>query len=176
MPRILDSAVRASLEEVAGGDQPLIFLTIDHPDLEAPLRVVNDGGTVAGAPAEWSYDGATYLAFPFTASLLTDGDGPPRAEIEIANVDRRIGEALRDLDTPPQLAMVALLPADFDTTVNPRTEIGSAVPIWSASGLVLRNVEGDAVAVRGTVESVDDTQEPWPSLRATQALLPGLYR
>lgn len=176
MPRTLADDVRAALDAPAGEDQPLVFLTLDHDDLEEPIRVVGDFGTVGGAPAEWIYDGDTYLAFPFTATLLSDGDGPPRATIEIANVDRRIGEAVRDLATPPRLTMVALLPSDFDTDASPRTETGTAVPIWSASGLVLREVEGDAVAIRGTVESVDDTQEPWPAVRATQALLPGLYR
>ena len=176
MPRDIDADHRAALEASAGEDDPLCFLVLDHDDLAAPIRVVSDTGTEDGEPVEWTYGGNDYIAFPFVLEWVTDNDGPPTARIEIANVDRTIGEVLRGLTSPATVSLTVIPPSEFVTTTNPRTEIGTATVIMSAANLSLRDVEVDAVSVRGTLASLDDTREPYPALRATQALLPGLYR
>lgn len=176
MPRYVSQADRNAIEASSGEDQPLLFLTITHADLEDPVRIVNDIGTVNGKPAEWVFGGETFIAFPFSAELLTDTDAPPRGQLEVANVDRAIGEAILAISGPPSVEIVAVLPSEFDTSAHPRTEIGTASRIFTATGLKLRDVEVDAVSIRGTIMSIDDTAEPYPATRATKALLPGLYR
>lgn len=177
MPRVVLAEHRASLEASHGEEQPLVFITITHESLAEPIRVVNDTGQDSlGNPVKWIYGGEEFVAFPLTIELLTDNDQPPRGQLSIANVDRRIGQAILDLEDAVGLEIVVILPTEFDMTVNPRTEIGTAIPIWSADYLYLRDVEVDAIMVTGVISSVDDTQEPYPAVRTLQSLCPGVYR
>lgn len=177
MSRTLDAAHRTSLEEPHGEDQSLMFLEITHSSLSAPIRVVSDTGTENGVPVNWQYGGNNYQAFPFELTILTDTDDPPRGELTIANINQTVGEAIRDLQSPPSLTLTIIPTSEFNTSVNPRVPL-EATPsvIYSAPGLTLREIEADAIAIRGVIVSIDDTAEPYPALVATQALFPGMYR
>jgi hypothetical protein len=177
MPRDILAETRASLEEPEGEDQPFVFITIEHEDIDEPIRVVSDTGTENGEPVTFEWDGDSYIAMPFEIELLSDNEGPPRGRITIQDVDRDAGEAIRGLLTPAEITITVIPTSEFDLTVNPRTEVDTAVPAYGpAGGITIRNIQGDALQITGDLVSIDDTREPWPSLRATQALLPGLYR
>lgn len=177
MPRSISSAHRASLEASHGEDHPLVFIKFSHASLSADILVVNDLGTENGEPVQWQYGGVNYIAYPFDIRILTDNEDAPRAVLEIANVDQSIGEAVKGLSVPVAMEIAVIPQSEFDTSVNPRTPLSSpdAVPIYTALGLKLRDVRVDAMQVRGVIGSLDDTLEPWPGVRATKALFPGLY-
>lgn len=177
MPRDLIASHRTSLEEPAGEDQPLVFIEFTHAELTTSIRVVNDIATSGGAPVQYQFDGKNFTAFPFSVRLLSDDDGPPRGRLEIQNIDQSIGEALREITTPVQLQIWVFVTDEFDLTVNPRlAKYATLTPIWTATSLTLREVEADAMWLSGTIQSLDDTGEPYPGLLTSEALFPGLYR
>ncbi len=180
MPRDISTLIRSSLEGPRDGEIFLTFLIIAHPDLSPSIYVVNDVATDAGATVTYQYAGNTYIAFPFDLELLTDGDASPVGRLTIQNVDRVLGEAVRALTTAPTVEFRMIPASEFDLTVNPRVgATGSPeeiTPIYVATGLEMRGISVDAMSISGEVAAINDAQEPWPSIRATQARTPGLFR
>jgi hypothetical protein len=147
----------------------LVFLTVEHPELGAPTRIVSDGEA-------FTLDGHTWTAFPFQITLLTDADRPPEARLAIQNVDRRLSRLVRQIIDPPKLKIEVIWSDQFDLTVTPRTEIGTAARIYSAEQCYLTDIEATAEELTGTIRSWDYAQELWPGLMATESRLPGLFR
>lgn len=82
MPKEYSAAYKSTLAEVNAPEAPLILLEIDHPDLSAPVRVVNDMQDVTS-------NGNLYVAFPFRCVLPDDFEGQlPKARLSIDNVGR----------------------------------------------------------------------------------------
>src|SRR4051812_16015092 len=120
MPRTINSAVRAGFENRNDTDPILIFLTLIASGLDTPLRLVSDNATMNGAAVTYTYGGNSYQAFPFDIEILTDNEVAPTGRLSIVNVDRVIGEAVRDLKGRIKIDVLTILPAsDFDLTVNP---------------------------------------------------------
>ncbi len=147
----------------------LVFLTMEHPDLGAPLRIVSDG-------RDFVLSGGTHIGFPFDITLLTDTGRPPEARLTIQNVDRRIIELIRRIVDPPCLSFDVIWSDQFDLTANPRTEIGTASKIYSAQRCFLIDIEANVETVSGTIKSWDFTQELWPGTMAVKQSFPGLFR
>lgn len=146
----------------------LVLLEIWHDDLDDfssnPLRFVrnyeNIDSTLGGtySPAE------TFTAFPFSLKLPDeDEDRLLVAELEICNVDRTIVEAVRELDSAPEIKIYIVLAEDPDTV-----EIG---PIE----LKLRKTTYDSFVVRGELYDDYVLDEPWPAGRCTPNVTPGLF-
>lgn len=79
MPRGLSDELRedvGSLSAVA----PLLLLEIDHPDLPAPIRVVQD-------TQDLTHQGNVFVALGFSATLPDDLEGKlPSAELSVDNL------------------------------------------------------------------------------------------
>lgn len=110
MPRSITASFRKAVEANFSGDVDLVFLTISHPSLSDDIRVVMDN-------RNYSYNGHTYIGFPFDIQLLSDDEQPPKAQLAIQNVDSGIGEAIRTLVSPPRLKIELLSSADFNPYV-----------------------------------------------------------
>lgn len=171
MPRNVTLSFRQAAESSFNDDVDLVFLTISHPTLAEAIRVVWD-------TKDYVYGGLTFTGFPFDIELLSDEEGPPRARLQIQNVEPRIGDTIRMLTTPPRLKMELLSSADFNLTVTPRVELGSPAPtvVYSADRLYLTNVSVDVMSISGFIVGWDYIQRVWPGKRATQAYFPGLFR
>jgi Domain of unknown function (DUF1833) len=169
MPRSVPTSFRNAAEASFSDEVDLVFLTISHGDLATPIRVNWD-------TKDYIYGGYTFTGFPFEITLLTDEDSPPKAQLSIQNVDSRIGETVRGLTSAPRLKIELLSSTDFDLTVDPRTEIGSATVVYVADRLWLANVKVDVMIVQGDIVGWDYVQRTWPGPRATQAIFPGLFR
>lgn len=170
--RTISASFRRSVESRFQADANLIFVSISHPLLIEPVRVVSD-------TKDYFWDGYLWTGFPFDIQLLTDDDQPPRAVIEIQNVDRIIGNTIRPLTSAPRLKIELLHSDDFDLTLDPRMPPGgSPTPTveYSAPNLFLANVKIDAMTVAGDIVGWDFTQRTWPGVRASQNRLPGLFR
>ena len=77
-------AYRRATRELDPADTVLDALDVAHPDLTAPVRVVNDRRDLV-------LDGVTYSALAFRARLAADVEGrAPRAEIAIDHVGRAL--------------------------------------------------------------------------------------
>jgi Domain of unknown function (DUF1833) len=169
MPRNISLSFRRTLESSFADEVDLVFLTISHPTLIDPIRIVWD-------TKYFIKGGLTFIGFPFEITLLTDDEQAPQATLTIQNVTPRIGDAIRELQSPPRLKMELLCSADFNLTVDPRTEIGTATVIYSADKLFLTNVSVDILNITGTIVGWDYLQRTWPGQRAMQANFPGLFR
>lgn len=167
--RALSADVRRGLETADSPDALLAFLTITHDNLADPIRVVSD-------VLDYVVGGVTWVGMPFGYRLLTDGDGGARTQLVMQAVDRRITQALIASRERAKVKLELRSSADFDLSVIPRVELVSNAPVYAFSGFELINVTGDALQIAGDVELADYSAEPWPRLRATQDLLPGLFR
>lgn len=166
--RNIPATVRAQIEREENDNALLVFIDIKHPDLNEPIRVVGD-------PENFVLGGALYIGFDFRIELLSDNDTPPVARLSIQNVDRRIADTLLRTVNPPRIELQIVAASEFDVTVIPRTELGTAQRVYRAQHLYLTDVSGDKLQVSGTLRSFDYTQKTWPALRATKARYPRLY-
>lgn len=169
MARNIPPEVAADLRAEVSPHALLAFLTVTHPNLADPIRVVSD-------PLDFVVGGVTYLGCPFEFQLLTDEDAAPTTQIRVQNIDRRIGEALRTLPDRARIELAARSTADFDLSVVPRVAIGEAAPIYAFRHFDLIDVTATALDITGTVMLRDYTQEAYPGKRATQSRCPGLFR
>lgn len=180
MPRTLTAARRLDLDSPYSGDVELVFLTATHAQLANAIRVVNDAALPKGQPIEYQRGSYNWLGLPFNIILPTDTDqGPPRARIEIPNVDRKVGELFALIDDSPRITLEVIVASQF-TRLNPPNEhvwYAAAPSVdYTADWLRLANVQVDAMMCAAEFVGPDLTTEPWPDLRATKGRLPGLYR
>lgn len=135
----------------------LPLLTVEHEDLDQPYHFVDNPVNVVSR-------GRTYLGFPFQVDLPPqDPDRPPRVRLTIDNVDRRIVQALRAIDTPPTITLEIVLASDPDTV-----EAGPFV-------MTLANADYDAVQIEGDLAHQDVLNEPFPGDTFNPAAFPGLF-
>lgn len=147
----------------------LAFLTVRHRNLSAPIRIVSD-------PMDFIVDGETYIGCPFEVQPVTDEDSHPVTQFRVQNVDRRIGEAIRQVQDRAVVELAVRTTADFDLSVSPREETGSSSEIYGFRHFDLVDVTVTPIEVTGTLMLRDFTQEPYPGKRATQSRCPALYR
>ena len=167
--RTIPDGVRRELDREESAEQILAFLTIAHPTLLDDIRVVSD-------PVDHVLGGLTFTGFVFNITVLSDDDRPPFTQLTIQNSDRAIGNALRLIDSPPKLTLKLIAGSEFDQTVDPRTEIATAALTYSASELILINVEVDVLQITGRLQIRDYSSEMWPGTHAVQVNFPGLFR
>ncbi len=167
--RIIPPATRAALEQPQSPTALLAFLTIDHVNLQKPIRAVSD-------VFDYVWGGETFAGIPFEFVMVRDDDAPPTTQLRVQNVDRMLGEALRSMTGRARVSVDVLASSDFDLTAVPRVEVGEATSIYAMRRFELIDVTVTAIDVTGTVMLRDYSQEPYPGLRATMARCPGLYR
>ncbi|MFN7224473.1 MAG: DUF1833 family protein [Paracoccaceae bacterium] len=168
MTRASAEARRVDLEQTDAPDAILGFLTISHIGLPEPIRVVSDA-------SDYLLDGQRFVGLPFGFRILTDTDEIPRTQLTVQNVDRRMGEAVLAMRGRAEVAIELRSSADFDLAVHPRVPLAATAPIYAFRKLTLRDVTVTATELSGTVMLHDYTTEPWPSQRAIEARLPGLF-
>ncbi|MFZ1682103.1 MAG: DUF1833 family protein [Rhizobiaceae bacterium] len=155
--------------QAASTDEALIvFVTVSHEAIEAPIRLVLDH-------ADYLRDGALYRAAPFRLDLVNDDERPPRARFSFPAVNREALTRLAAVSAPARVDCEILAAASFDLGVNPRQEKPGAIPIYAARHLFLTDVSLDAAQCSGALRGWDYRQELWPNVLATQALTPGLW-
>lgn len=82
MPKDYSAQYKSTLAEVNADEAPLILLEIDHPDLDQPVRVVND-------TQDLTSNSNLYIGFPFRCVLPDDFENQlPKARLAIDNVSR----------------------------------------------------------------------------------------
>lgn len=88
MARNYSPKYRETINAVSAPESRLLLLQIDHPDLGAPIRVVNDTQDV-------TCQGNLYQALAFNCSVPDDQQGQlPQAQLEVDNVGRDLTQWL----------------------------------------------------------------------------------
>lgn len=157
MSRSVSSTFRAAAFAQETDQIYLLLLTIDHADLAAPIRVVNNYADVVSS-------GDTYTGMPFEITLPPDNDESlSSAQLSIQNVDRQIVQAVRDIDSAPTVTLSVVLAASPNTI--------EAGPYE----MTLRDVSYDALVVTGSLSVEDMMNEPYPGDFFTPGEFPGLF-
>lgn len=151
----------AALEAVLSQETDKLFLTtvrISHASLDADLRFVNDRAQLIRS------DG-TYLPAAFEFRLPDDlEDNIPRGEIVLDNTDRQIVEAVRSLQTAPEIEVNIVL-ADQPNT----PEIG---PMQ----FTLKQFNYNAQTIRGRLGYDEDfLSQAVPAYTFNPRTAPGLF-
>lgn len=168
MTRSIPPSTQADLERTSSPDALIWFLTITHENLADPIRIVSD-------VFDYLVNGDLFRGIVFDAVPLTDTDQAPTTELRVQNIDRRIGQALRDATGRAKVEAVARSTADFDLALEPREPLGTPATIYSFSHYDLVDVEVNAAEITGRLMLADYSQEPFPSIRATADRCPGLF-
>lgn len=172
MSRDITPEHRTDLMAEVSPNAVLVFVEITHPRLTEAVRIVND-------PTDFLLGGNLFFGVSdFLVAPVTDDDSPPTTRITIPNLDRRVSEAIRNSEDRAQVALSLYSLADFDLSVIPRTPLPPGPPtrLYGFDFFDLTDVTADALTIEGNLGIRDYTAEPWPSLRATQARCPGLFR
>jgi hypothetical protein len=150
--------VREALAERTG-EVVLHLLTLNHPNMAAPLRVTDD--TVQTVSR-----GDTFIAFPFDLQLVKNSnDAPPIGRLTISNVDRQIVLALRSLPLEPPLSvLIEIVLASAPNTVEA-----------SLVGFELRGANYDAQRVSGDLVLDVLDREPYPAIKYLPSNFPGVF-
>lgn len=153
--RTLSAAATQSLTAETTGEVWLYLITINHADLPAPIRLVSNVEDIVS-------NGETYVGLPFAIELPDEGERAGEARIRVDNVRREITEWVRSMTGPPTVDIQVIL-ADSPDTIE-----------LEISGLTMRDVTYDAVAVTGYLRAEDLTVEPVAEI-ITPARFPGLF-
>lgn len=182
--RLISGDLRTAITSPSSGEVILVFATIIHADLNPSIRVVSDGQNGVshynGLPINYMHNGHLYAGCPFLIDLVSDDEQPPRGRFSIVDVEREVGLYFLSLTDSPRLDLELCKASDWSDAIddddNSRAPTATPGIIYRARHLRLNNVAGDALSVTGDIGSYDPRSEPWPKYRATQTLLPGLYR
>jgi Domain of unknown function (DUF1833) len=155
--RSLTLATRQALFANETGEVFLFLVALSHPDMVTMFFVNNQVDIIS--------NGESYLAFPFELTLPDDReDVITRIQLQIDNVDRRVVEAVRSIDTPATVTVSVIRAAEPNVLV--------AGPI----DCVLRNVSYNALTVSGDLAPHENIlDEPFPQHSCTPATTPGVF-
>lgn len=82
--RAYSAQFKSTLSSLSPAEMPVVLLEIDHADLTAPVRVVNDTQDLVS-------NGQTYTAVPFRFVMPDDVEGQmPRAQLAVDNIGREL--------------------------------------------------------------------------------------
>lgn len=148
------------LQAVLAQETPEVFLsclTLTHPNLAVPIRVVNNTQDLVRAAG-------TFTAYPFEITFPSqEEDRLPQPRLRIDNVDRGILVALRALRGPVTVTLDAVMASSPNTV-----EAGPFV-------FSLRGAPYDANAIEGVLGFEDVLNEPFPKDTFTPQLFPGMF-
>lgn len=164
MSRTLSPAAVASLTAETTAEVWLVLLEIDHPDLAAPILVVNDNVDCTST-ANSSPPGTprVYIGLPFSIELPGESDDDSGiATVAIPNVDREIVNAGRTIVGPASCTITVVLASQPNTI-----EV-------SYPGMEMSDLQWDAGSVRGRLRFESIVTEPC-SLIITPERFPGLF-
>lgn len=163
MPRDFSTTFTNALMAESTGQVALWLLTISHPRLATPIRLVNNSEDVQSS-------GNTFTALAFDFILPDDKEGSIRkASLEIDNVDQSLIPTLRRL--PNGITVVAQLAILTDDTTTPPEF--DAIEIESLP-MKLRDVVWDEFKIRGSI-SHEDYVRPFPANTFNPVDFPALF-
>lgn len=182
MPREIDAAVQASLEDTSRSEIVLCFLTVTVPNIDGPIRLVSEenGGVsfANGLPINYRLGGFLFNALPFAFERLSDDERPPRGALVVPEYGSKVGSFLRRI-SDPALLRVELYPlSGWSASVdgdNARNPTGTPELIFLAEHVFIRSASGGMSTIQCEIGGYDFTQEPLGP-RTTKALCPDLYR
>ena len=150
-------AMRA-LSAEAAGEVFLTLITIEHDDLDEPIRVVND-------LVNHTSRGNEFLAYPFEIVMpLDDGQQFPQLQLTIDNVDLTLVESIRTMKGPAKATIEVVLASSPD-----HVEL-ALYDMW------LREIQYDAYTITGKLYVEDMLNQKFPNREYLPTYFPGLFK
>ena len=149
---------RKEISKVDAPNLPITLLEIDHDDLTAPIRVVNDRADIV-------FETNTYTALGFNITMPTDlQKGLPRASLSIDNVGKELVQWLEVSNggAGTSVRMVQILRSDPTT-------------IEYDILMELSNIHVTATTVSGVLGFDDLLNVPAVILTHTPTVTPGIF-
>lgn len=140
-------------------DQVFLFLlTLNHPDLEAPIRVVNN-------TEDLDSNGNTYTAFPFNLVLpQDDGDTLPQVIITLSNVSLEFIDEVRGLTGALDVTLDVVLASSPDYIE------------MSIEGMKTYTINYDAQTFQAVCQIEDVLNMSFPNELYLPSNFPGLFK
>ena len=138
----------------------LICLTISHVTLTPSIRVVNNMKDV-------TFNGETFIGFPFDITLASESEETiSDVELKIDNIDRRLVESIRGIQTPPDILLQVISVAPDGTVTQ---ELGDM-------HFIIQDVNADVLTISATLGfEADYLNEPAVKDRFDPPTAPGLF-
>jgi len=157
MRQVSPRALQAMLAQETG-EVFLACLTITHPDLATPIRLVRNNEPLVRAAGTW-------LPYPFSIHLPDQRDDQiPQVRVTVDNVDLSVNEQLRTLVGPPQVTLEVVLASQPDTV--------EAGPF----NFSLQTATSTAQSIDGTLGYEDDVfAQQVPGQNYLPSTSPGLF-
>ena len=148
---------RADLQSDRVDELYLVLVEIEHAVLPEPIRVVLDNADLTALGKNWKKG-------QLTIRLPNQIEGERSAEISVANVDRQIGNAARQMITPATVR-IKIVARDAPDTIE-----------VDFPPMHIANASGNVGMVTGELVSVIDPAAPARNARATKDTAPAAYR
>ncbi len=148
-------------------DVLVVLVTIEHPELDTPLRFCSDATTRFGEdPLSYGIDsrGDRFYYLPIKVTLPDEQEGAPQAKISMDNIGQETLALIRSVVSPPPTAKIELVLAATPDQV----EI--AFPIFF---VVSGTTNAQTVEIDMTFDNL--AQEPVPSMLYTPGKFPALF-
>jgi hypothetical protein len=155
--RTIGVSLREALMAQETGEAILSLMTIDHEDINPPIRVVQNDTDIVSR-------GNTFVAYPFDIGV--PGDDPDRStelSLTIDNVDVTILQGLRAIVTPPVITLELVAASAPDTV-----ELGPME-------FKLYGAKYDAMTITGQLRTHDILNEAFPGNTFTPGNHPGKF-
>lgn len=165
--RTLSETMREAMNAAQSGEALVCLLTIEHDDLEAPLRLssspverLSTDPLIYGVTSR----GEQFLYVPFSVTLPDERlRTPPRSKLSLDNIDRRAVRILRSTLTPATALfefVLASAPDDIEFVVRD-------FELFSAS------YDGSSISIDCGIDPL--VNEPFPAEGFVPATTPGLF-
>ena len=156
MSRTLSSTVLAAIYSQETDKIFLHLLTIDHPDLAVPVRLVNNTEDIVSRRK-------TYTAFPFQIVIPPEVEGElPSVQLVVDNVSQLLIADLRRISSPPTVDLEVIVADDPDI-------------VEASFNFTLKAIDYDQFAVVSQLAYEDILTEPFPEKRFTPTIFPGMF-
>lgn len=169
--RPLSSATRADLLLGTSRHAVIPYIRIVAPNISGGLAYVGDA-------VDHVLAGRTYTAIGLGIAPPVESDETsPRISLTLPDVDRKLGAALRKSTGRALVSLDWYWMGAFDLTVTPRAPLPSASPIVSIRNWMavdISNAGGGSISLVLMRPNLD--REPFPQLRATLSVAPGLHK
>lgn len=156
MSRTLSATAVRELLKQNSSEVFLVLLTFTHPSITT-VRLVNDTQTLVSR-------GNTFIAFPFELNLPSDlAEQLPVATLSISNVDRRLIDELRGVDSAISV-MLEVVTASAPNTL----EVGPYL-------FDMTSVSYDQERITAELSYEPILNEPFPAASFTPQIFPQLF-
>lgn len=167
MSRTVSLTFRDAINAQEVGDEPIVLLTITHPDFADPARLCSAPLTrLSDAPLQYGLvsRGETYLFAPFTGQLPDDVDErAPTARFILENVSRSLVAMIRSVSSPASATVEVILASSPD-------DVEIEYPQFQVQNV---SYNANVMTVDLSIDSMTD--EPYPAGTFSPSGFPGLF-